>query len=197
MWRFGIRQEGVPLTESLIRVPIDLCALRPAGHQVFNGETVQLLVIAQRSNDVPAQAVDVDPATGDPVVFWPGEELVQTVIVEGIGLYFVCGEVGHGNIAGLVQMIESSSIFFVLCVDTRLCTGFLPGRTCGGLVVSNRVGACDATAQIRVYGRAAVWGEELVDVGLSGSGCCRSRRASSTAASMGPIQLGIEAEVAG
>lgn len=38
----------------------------PRVHQIFNGQLVQILVLSQGRNDIPAQTVDIDPATFGP-----------------------------------------------------------------------------------------------------------------------------------
>lgn len=65
----------VSRTESLVRVPVDLGPTLGA-HQVLNGQAMQLLVVAQRADDIPAQAIDIDPATRDPVLLGHAQELL-------------------------------------------------------------------------------------------------------------------------
>ena len=168
MWR----QRAAWRTESLVRVPIDLGAALGA-QQVLNGKAMQLLAIAEGANDVPAQAIDIDPAARGPVLLGFLQKGVERVIVELVRLYAVVGKVYDGDLAGGVEVVVASGVCVVLCVDTRLRAGLLAlVGTGGGLVVADCVGAGDAPAQ--GVGRGADGRADLVSI--RGGGCGRGGR---------------------
>ena len=51
-------------------------------YEVFNSQTVQLLVVPQRLNHVPAQAVDIDPSAGRPLGPAFTHELLQSLVIK-------------------------------------------------------------------------------------------------------------------
>lgn len=81
-----------------ISLPIRL-GPAPGIHQVFDGEAVELLVLAEGPDDVPAEAVDVDPATLNPVGLGRLEEFNQTLIVQLLDVEIVDREIDDGDLA--------------------------------------------------------------------------------------------------
>ena len=48
--------------------------IAPGAEQILDGEPVQLLVVAQHANHIPAQAIDVDPSACHPLLLRGLEE---------------------------------------------------------------------------------------------------------------------------
>ena len=115
---------------------------------------MQVLVVSQRPNNVPAQAVDIDPATCHPVFLGVGEELVQRVVVELMALDSLVGKVDNGDLTACVEMVVARDIGIFFGVDSWLRSGLLVLVGRRRLVVPHRMRARYASAQGRVYGGA-------------------------------------------
>ena len=84
--------------EGVVLVPVGLGAAAGV-HEVLDGEAVQLLVLAEGLDDVPAEAVDVDPPALHPAGLRHLEELDEAVVVELLDVELVRGEVDDGDLA--------------------------------------------------------------------------------------------------
>jgi hypothetical protein len=100
---------------------------------------VQAFVVSQRPDDVPTQAIDIDPATLHPLLFRLAQKLIQIIIVKRMVFHPVVGEVNHGYFASLMQTIVSLSLS--LGIDTWFCTRFFPLEARRRVVMSHGVGA--------------------------------------------------------
>jgi len=65
----------------MLRVPVGLRPV-PRVHQVLKGEAVQLSFTTEQPDNVPTEAIDIDPAASDPVLPWLGKELPQRIVVQ-------------------------------------------------------------------------------------------------------------------
>ena len=67
----------------MLREPVCLCSVTSV-HQVFNSQGMEFLVIAQQLDDIPTQAIDIDPSTTRP--FWArlAEKVLQSIVVQFI-----------------------------------------------------------------------------------------------------------------
>lgn len=90
------------LTVRMIRIPIGLGAI-PAIQHVLNSQRVQVMPQAQKTDDVPAEPVDVDPATLERRVARLVQEGRQLVVVELAHLNVVMAVVDHRDLAPFVQ----------------------------------------------------------------------------------------------
>jgi hypothetical protein len=197
MWKSRPRKPAVahPLTESLIRVPVNLCSLLAARHQVFNGQTVQILVSCELTDHVKVQPIDIDPATLDPFILGLLDKLLQCIIVYLVRLYAVGREVDYGDVALLVQVCKACSCFLVLHVNTGLSTRLFPRSSSRRLVVTNSVRTRHSSAQVGLGGGTTVRRrQDLLDVRL-GCGCCgRSRRSASGSTVRLTVKIGVNLE---
>jgi hypothetical protein len=180
-------------TEGLVRVPVDLGAA-PVAHQILDCQAVELLVVPQHADDVPAQAVDIDPAAGHPVLLRQAQEGLEGVVVQLVALDPLVGEVDDGDLAQRVQTVVLGGISVILRVHARLCARLLPvgaRRRLVLVVLFDRVRARYAAAQRRRVDGGAVWREHAV------AGSRRRRRhgrRGASAASLA-IQLRVNGEV--
>lgn len=97
----------------MLRVPICFCAISRV-QKIFYCETVQLLLLAEHSDNIPAQSVDrvpidrstrlvlikyrvaqwrILPSAGDPALARLGEEIFQCRVCKLVFLYAICGEI--------------------------------------------------------------------------------------------------------
>jgi len=65
----------------MLRVPISFRPV-PRVHQVLKGQAVQLSLTTKQPDNVPAEAIDIDPAAIDPVLPWLREKLPQGIVVQ-------------------------------------------------------------------------------------------------------------------
>ena len=119
----------------MIRIPVHLGAIFGV-HDVLDREPVQILVLAQGLDDVPRQAVDIDPPALDPVRLGLLDELDQLIICELMNLQITLGKIDNSDLTGGVEMREGSGLSPVGLgrVHARLGAG-LPSRVTGLEVV--------------------------------------------------------------
>lgn len=67
----------------MLREPVRLCSVTSM-HQVFNGQGMEFLVIAQQLDDIPTQAIDIDPSTTRPLWARLAEKVLQSIVVQFI-----------------------------------------------------------------------------------------------------------------
>lgn len=175
------------LTESLIRVPICLGAASSV-HQIFNCQSVQLFVVSQDPNDIPTEAIHIDPTTLCPRLLWLREEIFQIMIVQICFPDFLVREVYHCDIAFLME-VTVIGLGLLFGVNTRLCTRLLPIRMLLRLVEPDSVGTRRSSPQ----GADGLCGrEQTAAVGV----CCCGRhlagRTSTHRASC--FHLGVDSE---
>ena len=97
-------------TVCLIRVPVSLGATLSV-HQILNCQPVKFLMVSQYSDDVPTQAIDIDPTTRDPGFLWLIQKFFQIPIIQ------------IGAIDSLLFSLSILSGFFILTKSKNVISG--------------------------------------------------------------------------
>jgi hypothetical protein len=118
-------------------------------------------MVTQQFDDVPAQAIDIDPASGCPRLSGPFQEFLQRVVIQLVVVHPLSREVHHTDVAMLVNLLIDRLRGVFPSVDSRLRSRFLPLRSRWGWVIRAdgvRTGHPPSKRVVRNPGRATALG---------------------------------------